>query len=101
MDPSGLRNLQFLDRDIIDFSSSGFSDGLGVIKREKVEGVLSGRVSPASSNICVLPSLRTVPLGSLVILCGTEVEPVVNVGSHTRVKDDVHDKGSLCLGGQQ
>ena len=71
---SGLRNVQFLDRDIemqkmdrstsrehllIDFSSSGSSEELDISRRENEEEVvLSRRVSPASSDIGVLPSHR-------------------------------------------
>ena len=69
-----MRNVQFLDRDIelqkidrntskehllIDFSSSSSSDELDVSRRENEgEGILSRKVSPASSDIGVLPSHR-------------------------------------------
>ena len=107
---SGLRNVQFLDRDIemqkmdrstskehllIDFSSSGSSDELDVLRREsEEEGVVSKRISPASSDIGVLPSHcrpflfddAEVPLVDLAL--GRKVFPLVDLC-------DVED--SLCV----
>ena len=101
-----MRNVQFLERDIelqkidrstskehllIDFSSSGSSDELDVSRRENEEEVvLSRRVSPASSDIGVLPSHRRpslfddadVPLVDLAP--GRKVLPLVDL-------DDVED----------
>ena len=94
-----MRNVQFIDRDIelqkmdrstskehllIDFSSSGSSDELEVSRGENEEkGVLSRRVSPASSDIGVLPSHRRlfddaeVPLVNLAP--GRKVLPLVDL----------------------
>ena len=95
-----MRNVQFLDRDIemqkmdrgtsrehllIDFSSSGSSDDHDVLRREnEEETVLSRRVSPASSDIGVLPSHRRplfddveVPLVDLAP--GRKVLPLVDL----------------------
>ena len=96
---SGLRNVQFLDRDIelqkinrstskehllIDFSSSSSSDELDVSRAEnEEEGILSRRVSPSSSDIGVLPSHRRlfddveVPLVDLAP--GRKVLPLVDL----------------------
>ena len=99
---SGLRNVQFLDRDVemqemdrgtsrehllIDFSSSGSSDELDASRREnEEEGVSSRRISPVSSDIGVLPSHRhpslfhdpEVPLVDLAP--GRKVLPLVDLG---------------------
>jgi len=69
---SGLRNVQILDMEmqemnrgtsrehlLIDFSSSGSSDELDALRKENEEvGLTSRRISPASSDIGVLPSHR-------------------------------------------
>ena len=108
---SGLRNVQFLDRDIemqkmdrstskehllIDFSSSGSSDEPDVLRREnEEEGVISRRISPASSDIGVLPahcrpSLFYDPEVSLVDLApGRKVLPLVDLGD---VEDGLSSK---------